>query len=79
MYLHIGKDFLLRRRDIVAILDIDNCTGSVRTREFLSAAEKAGEIINAAEDIPRSFILSANTEGRTVYLSQLSPATLARR
>ena len=76
MYLHIGGDFILQKREVVGLFDLDNTTGSRRTRDFLAAAEKAGRVINAAEDIPRSFVLTA--DGR-VYLSQLSAGTLAKR
>lgn len=76
MYLHIGADYIVRKETVVAVCDLDNSTGSKITRDFLAAAEKAGRVINASEDIPRSFIL---TQDGTVYLSLLSSATLARR
>ena len=57
MYLNIGGGFVVRRADVVAVFDMDNATWSRITRGALALAEKRGEVINAAEDIPRSFIL----------------------
>ena len=57
MYLSIGGGFVVRRRDIVAVFDMDNATYSRISRDALSLAEKRGEVINAAEDIPRTFIV----------------------
>lgn len=79
MYLHIGGDVILRTDSIVAVCDMDNTTGSYITREFLAKAEKAGEISAATNDLPKSFIVCAEDGGQRVYLSQLAPATLAKR
>ena len=79
MYLNIGGGFVVRSEDIVAVLDMDNATWSHITRDMLALAEKNGEIINAAEDIPRSFIVCEDSGNRKIYLSQLSSATIARR
>lgn len=79
MYLHIGGDVILRTDSIVAVCDMDNTTGSYITREFLAKAEKAGEISAATNDLPKSFIVCAEDGGQRVCLSQLAPATLAKR
>lgn len=79
MYLNIGGGNVVRKNSIVAICDIDNTTFSRSTRELLAAAEKVGEVINAAEDLPRSFILCEERGTRRVWLSSLSSAALSRR
>ena len=79
IYLNLGGGSVVRRSSIVAICDIDNTTCSRATRELLAAAEKAGEVINAAEDLPRSFVLCEEDGERRVWLSSLSSAALSRR
>ena len=79
MYLSIGGGFVVRRRDIVAVFDMDNATYSRISRDALSLAEKCGEVINAAEDIPRTFIVCEEGGKRRVYLSGLSGSALKRR
>ena len=76
MYLYLGADAVADGRDIVGIFDLDNASWSYRTREFLSAAEKAGKMELAAEDIPKSFAVL--TDG-TVILSQPNTAVLVKR
>ena len=44
MYLTIGKNTVIRDDEIIGIFDLDNCSQSFLTREFLSAAEKAGRV-----------------------------------
>lgn len=79
MYLSIGGGFVVRRRDIVAVFDMDNATYSRISRDALSLAEKRDEVINAAEDIPRTFIVCEEGGKRRVYLSGLSGSALKRR
>ena len=76
MYLHLGADVAVRTEDIVTVCDMDNATASHITRAALRKAEQAGMVVNAAEDLPRSFIVCADG---TVYLSGLNSATLLRR
>ena len=57
VYLDIGAAALEDER-IVGIFDLDNTSWSWITREFLSRAERDGKVRNAAEDLPRSFVLA---------------------
>ena len=79
MYLHLGKGTVILKKDIIAIFDLDQTSQSHITRKYLAAAEKAGQVINAAEDIPKSFVVCQNKDGRRLYLSQMAPATLLKR
>ena len=79
MYLNIGRNRMIRKDRILGIFDLDTSSQSFLTREFLSAAEKAGRVVNAAEDIPNSFLLCEEPDGVRVYLSQSSSRTLWKR
>ena len=69
----------MRTDSIVGIFDLDITSQSHLTRKFLAAAEKAGQVINAAEDIPKSFVVCRDGENNRVYLSQMASSTLLRR
>jgi len=79
MYLHLGQNTVVSEADLIGIFDLDNTTGSIITRKFLSNAEKSGFVVNVSEELPRSFIVSSNINGITIHLSQLSPQTLYKR
>lgn len=80
MYLHLGQSVVTPYRDIIGIFDLDNASWSHRTRSFLERAEKEGRVVNAAADLPRSFVLCQTGKKKTmIYLSQLSSATLKSR
>ena len=78
MYLSIGKDMAVRESSIVGIFDLDNTSTSKRTREFLEGAEKEGLVV-PCDDLPKSFIDTAEYGLIKVYLTSLSAATLEKR
>ena len=78
-YLHLGKGTLVREDEILGIFDLDVTSQSHLTRKFLAMAEKAGQVVNAAEDLPKSFVLCRREGQSRVYLSQMAAATLLRR
>ena len=79
MYLHLGSGAVVRRRDIIGIFDLDNTSQSHITRKYLAAAEKSGQVINVAEDIPKSFVVCHDDSTTRVYLSQMATQTLYKR
>lgn len=78
-YIALGKDKYVSSEDVIAVFDLDITSQSYLTRKFLSASEKSGIVENAAEDIPKSFIVCYEKEKHSVYLSQMATATLAKR
>ena len=79
MYLHLGQDTVITTDSITAMFDIDACTVSKKTRDFLSLAQKRGEVVNVSYELPKSFVVCMERGERKVYISQLSVKTLGRR
>ena len=66
MYLHLGQSVVVPHRDILGI--------------FVARAEAVGRAVLVCDDLPRSFVLvGGQGEKPTVYISQLSSATLLSR
>ena len=78
MYLDIGKDMAVRDKSIIGIFDMDNTPTSLRTREFLNAAEQEGQV-NPCDELPKTFILTAEYGFHQVHLTELGSATLEKR
>ena len=79
MYLNVGSDILVRIKDIIGIFDMDNTTVSRLGREFLPKAQRDGAVIDAAEDLPKSYVVAKSGIGVRVYFSSLSSQVLSRR
>ena len=79
MYLPIGGDMAVRTKAIVGIFGLDNTTTSRHTRQFLQLAEQEGQVVSAAEDLPKAFLLTSEYGLPRVYLTQFNAATLEKR
>lgn len=79
MYLHLGQDTVVETENIIAMFDIDACTVSKKTRDYLAFAQKSGQVINVSFELPRSFIVCRKDGKDSVYISQLSTKTLSKR
>ena len=78
MYLSIGNDMAVRDSSILGIFDLDNTSTSRRTREFLTRAEKEGQVV-PCDDLPKAFVLTAEYGLSQVHLTSLSAYTLEKR
>ncbi len=80
MYLHLGSDVVVNTKDIIGIFDMDNTSIGKATKKYLADCEKAHIIKTVSYEIPKSFIVCENDKKElSVYISQLSPITLAKR
>ena len=80
MYLHLGQDTVIKVSDIVGIFDMETSTISHTTRDYLSAAQKAGRVVNVSMEVPKSFVLGCDKKNRVnVYITQISSVTLLKR
>lgn len=79
MYLYLGGDVSVREDSIIGVFDMDNTTVAASTRKFLSRAQKEDNVVTVSYELPKSFCLAAEGDKETVYISQISPATLKKR
>lgn len=79
MYISIGRDMAVRDGSIIGIFDLDGCSMSKKTMEYLQNAEKNGVLLNVTEDIPKTFLVTEEYGMEKVYFTQLSAATLEKR
>ena len=79
MYLYLGGDTVVRANDIIGVFDLDNTSVSHLTRKYLTHAQKSGRIIEVTGELPKSFVICRGDDDFSVYLSQISPATLLKR
>jgi regulator of extracellular matrix RemA (YlzA/DUF370 family) len=80
MFLHIGGDYIVSMKDIVAIVDMEKSTISQDTRNFLKISDEEGFIVNVVEnEMPKSFVITQEKHKSKIYLSPISTTTLYKR
>lgn len=75
MYLFLGGDVTVRSRDVIGIFDIEECSVSRTTADFLNACQKRLQIVNISDDMPKSFIITSDK----TYISNVSHNTIRKR
>lgn len=78
MYLHLGQETTVCTTDVIGIFDLDTSTISAKTREFLSRAEKAGQVVNTSTELPKSFVVAMGKD-QTVYICKNAAQTIKNR
>ncbi|MEM0531023.1 extracellular matrix/biofilm biosynthesis regulator RemA family protein [Zongyangia sp. HA2173] len=80
MYLHLGQDTVVKLSEVVAIFDLENASIAKATKRYLALAQKQGLVVNVSTELPKSFVVCVDEKGKnTVYISQISSATLKKR
>lgn len=75
MYLFLGGNITVRSDDIVGIFDIEECSVSRITADYLNMCQKKSQIVNISENMPKSFIVTADK----TYISNVSHNTIRKR
>lgn len=79
MFLRISNDYVVPKEDIIGIFDMDNTTVSRQGKGFLPGAERDGELIYSADDLPKSYVVTEHKGKVKVYLSSFSSKLLINR
>lgn len=75
MFLYLGGDVTVRSNEVVGIFDIEECSVSRTTADFLNSSQKNRKIVNVSEEMPKSFIVTQNK----TYISNVSCHTINKR
>ncbi len=79
MYIHLGQDVVVNKKNIIGIFDIENTSISKFTKEFLSESSKKNRVVTVSYELPKSFVVCKEKDETVVYISQISPVTLLKR
>lgn len=75
MFLFLGGEVSVRSDDVIGIFDIEECSVSRMTADYLNACQRNGRIVNVSEDMPKSFVVTVDK----TYISNVSHNTIVKR
>lgn len=78
MYLHIGKDIILKKENILFILDYNNFSENKICKEFYEKIDKKN-ITDISKQKPKSIIIIKENDIIKAYISNISSNTLGKR
>lgn len=75
VFLHLGGDITVKADDVIGIFDIEECSVSRVTADYLNSCQKSGRVISVSDDMPKSFIVTVDK----TYISNVAHSTIIRR
>ncbi len=75
MFLFLGGDITVPEKDVIGIFDIEECSVSRMTADYLNVCQKKGKVEYVSLDMPKSFIVCSDK----TYISNVSNSTINKR
>lgn len=79
MYLYLGQNVVVPKKDVIGVFDLDNASSSRITRAYLSRADKSGQVVDVSGELPKAVVVTEKGGMQRVYLCQLNASTLLKR
>ena len=79
MYLHIGKDFVIRNKDIIGIFNIDYVKNTKEYKALYKNLDEKKSIINISENQNKTFILIEKDKEIKGYITNVGANTIGKR
>lgn len=75
MFMFLGGNATVKKNDIIGIFDIEKCSVSRITADFLNACQKQGRVVSVSDDMPKAFVVCTEK----TYITNVSNGTLNKR
>ena len=79
MFLHIGKDFVIHQKDLIAILSIEAIQNHKSFEDICKSLNIHDKIIDVSDQNMKSLILVKENGETKGYITNISSMTLAKR
>lgn len=75
MYLFLGGNVTAKKNDVIGIFDIEECSVSRITADFLNASQKQGRVVSVSDEMPKAFVVCTDK----TYITNVSNTTINKR
>ena len=79
MYLHIGKDFIINSKNIIAIFNIDYVKNTKEYKAMYKKIEENNNLMIISDKKNMSFILTKENNIEKAYITNIGVNTIAKR
>lgn len=79
MYIHIGGEKVIKKKDIIGVFDLDTTSVSAATKEYFKKAQREKKILSVSDELPKTYIIAGGRGREKMYISPISTQTLIRR
>lgn len=79
MYLNIGKEYIIKSKNIIGIFNIDYIKNTKEFKTMYKSLEEENNIIKATDGKEKTFILVEKDRNKKGYITNIGVNTIAKR
>jgi hypothetical protein len=79
MYLHIGKNCVIRDTSVIGVFDLEKIEKTPEFKALFSTLEENGNIIDIANNQKNSFVLTKDKNKIKGYISNIGTSAIKKR
>lgn len=79
MYIHIGKDLVMKEEDIIGIFNLDYIGNTKEYRNFKSNLEEQKLLKTITPNLGKTFILTESKGKTKAYITNIGASTIGKR
>lgn len=79
MYLNIGKEYIIKSKDIIGIFNIDYIKNTKEFKNMYKSLDEEKNIIKATDGKEKTFILVEKDRNKKGYITNIGVNTIAKR
>ena len=79
MYLHIGKDKIINKNDLIGIFDIESIKETEEYSKIIEKLKLENSLINLSNKTEKSLIITKENKKTKGYISNIYSMTLLKR
>jgi len=80
MFLHLGGDIIVSKKNIIAIMNLETTAVSKINNDFFKKSTEKNMVINIkTEELPKSYVLTREQGEKKLYICPVSAQTLNKR
>lgn len=79
MYLHLGNNYIIKQKDLIAIYNIESIKDTAEYKSLIKELEEKHLLIKSESIEPKSLIIVKDEDKILGYFSNISSTTIAKR
>ena len=79
MFLHIGKDVIIKNKDIIGIFNLEYIKNTKEYKAMYNDLKEKNDILNVSDESEKSFILTENDKKIKGYITKIVTSTITKR
>ena len=79
MYLNVGKEYIIKAKDIIGIFNIDYIKNTKEYKAMYKCLDEEKKIFKATDEKVKTFILVEKDKNKKGYITNIGVNTIAKR